>query len=289
MPGALEKAIKAGPGVKKRRCGQEGVARRRSPNRGRPRPPAPPSSSHPLPSQLTLTKRTPDPSGTVLLTARGPGWAASHHTGTKDSAVSLTKGVAGGALTLRQSLPGGKLFLFPSPAATWVKRVQHGSGDGLGGADVIALEADALRRTVGASQTWYSGKGLKAGLGLLASTASGDKTITLAARQKLKGAGPLHSVGGVYSSASGPELNAKVRPGKGVFGRVAFWPRTGVAAVSAFASPAWLTRAVGGEGAEGARKGTLTLDARVPVTGGTGGDGGKVKGVDGLLGLKWRF
>ena len=206
--------------------------------------------------------------------------------------MSLTKSVAGGALTLRQSLPGGKLFLFPSPAATWVRRLAHTKAgpDDLGGADVIALEADALKRTVGASQTWYSGNGLKAGFGLSASTASGDKTITLAARQKLKGAGPLHSVGGVYSSASGPELNAKVRPGKGVFGRVTFWPRTGVAAVSAFASPAWLTRAAGGGGgAEGARKGTLTLDARVPVTGGSGGDGGKLRGVDGLLGLKWRF
>ena len=242
-------------------------------------------------SQITLTKRTPDPPGTVLLTARGAGWAATHHTGTKDTAVSLSRGVAGGALTVRQSLPGGKLFLFPSPAARWVRRFDHGKEEGLGGSDVIALEADALSRTVGASQTWYGGGGLKAGLGMSQCTATGARALSIAARQRLPAgvAGPIHSVGGVYSSDTGPELHAKVRPGRGVFGRVAFAPRTGVAAVSAFASPTWLGRVVGGGGGEGARKGTITLDARLPVTGGSGGEGGKLRGPDGLLGLKWRF
>ena len=232
----------------------------------------------------------------LFLTARGPGWAASHHTGSKDTALSLTRRCAGGALTLRQAVPGGRWFLVPTPAARWVRRVDHGRGAGAGagegaGADVIALEADALTRTAGASQTFYSGDGFKAGLGVSAS-AGGGKAFSLCARQKLRGAGPLHSIGGAYHSVAGPEVTAKVRPGKGVCGRLVFWPRTGVAALSAYASPAWLTQAVGGGGGgaakEGARKGTITLDARVPVVDRAGG-GKAFSKPAGLLGLKWKF
>jgi len=187
---------------------------------------------------------------------------------------------------VRQAIPAGRWFLVPNQAARWVRRVGHGEG---GGADVVSLELDALARRAGASQTFYSGGGLKAGLGVSASS-GGGRAYSLCARQKLKrgAAGPLHSIGGAYSSVAGPELTAKFRPGKGVFGRLVFWPHTGVAALSAYASPAWLTRAAGGS--EGARKATLTLDARASVVERAGG-GKAVKSELGgtRLGLSWRF
>jgi hypothetical protein len=328
-----------------------------------PSPPFPNPPTNKKKTKVTVAKRTPDPSGVFLIGARGPGWTASHHTGTRDSAVSLSTAAAGGALTLRQAIPGGRWFLVPTPAARWVRRFAHGDGEG---ADVVSLEVDALTRTAAASQTWwvvfffsfffvpprarhacpsspprprrpqgpsalcrpagrqgrkrtlclerqrtllslththtpptthththkktsrYSGDGLKAGLGVAASS-KGGRAYTLAARQKVR-AGPggvLHSVGGAYNSATGPELTAKLRPGKGILARVVAWPRQGVAALSAAASPAWLGHTGGAGG--GSRRGTITLDARLPYGSDGSGKGGKPAKPDAVVGLKWKF
>jgi hypothetical protein len=200
--------------------------------------------------------------------------------------------VAGGGLTLRQAVPGGRWFLVPTPAARWVRRFAHGGGggggggEGGGGADVVSLEVDALTRSAAASQTYYSGDGFKAGLGLAAS-AKGGKAVTLAARQKVRAGrnAVLHSVGASYNSRTGPQVTAKLRPGKGILARAVVWPRDRVAAVSAAASPAWLGRTGGEEG--GSRRGTITLDARLPY--GEGGGKGKAARPDAVLGLKWKF
>lgn len=254
--------------------------------------------------QAVIAQRNPAKAFTI--SAKGPGWTATHDTASKNWLFSASRAVAGGVVDVVQSVPGARWFLVPTPLLRYTKSFDRG--------DVLSAEfCNQTRRSElvcekreerwgvwprpprsvflsslnpplfslhspGAiSHTFVANDGLKAGIAV--DSAAG---LTLRAAQSLKSTGSLTSVEGVYNAQAGPALTVKAKPSPWASAAATLLPRARTAVATASLSPDWLAAGPG-------KTATLRLDVSAPYGAPRAAAGGKQGKPKAVAGIKWTF
>lgn len=77
-----------------------------------------------LSQQAVIAQRNPAKAFTI--SAKGPGWTATHDTASKNWLFSASRAVAGGMVDVIQSVPGARWFLVPTPLLRYTKSFDRG-------------------------------------------------------------------------------------------------------------------------------------------------------------------